>query len=228
MAEIILYLGESAVGKTTSLRNLNPEKTVVITPNSKSMPFKGGDKMYQSGVNRINTNRLTDVFGVLEYISTSKPEVTMVVIDDFFHFISARIFDPTFLGRTKGNDAFAKWNELGADVFNTMFAKAQDLRQDLYIVVMAHTAVKDDGTVSIKTAGKLMDNTIDIPSYFSYIFHGIIREDDTGIHYLMQTNRNSIYHAKTPMGAFKDLYIDNDMAVVIDAINEYRFVVNIP
>jgi len=223
MAEIILYLGESGVGKTTSLRHLDPKHTVIVSPNSKSLPFPGGDAAYVDGVNHIHTNKLTEVFGVLKHVNDSMPDVKVIVLDDFFHFISARIFDPTFLGRTKGNDAFAKWNELGADVFNTIFSQSQNLRNDLYIIIMAHTAVKDDGTVSIKTAGKLMDNTIDIPSYFSYIFHGIIKEDDAGVHYVMQTNRNSIYHAKTPMGAFPELYIPNDMNHIIGTINNYRF-----
>ena len=223
MAEAILYLGESGVGKTTSMRNLDPKQTLIISPNSKSLPFKGGDANYIPGTNLIRTNELTAVYGVLETVSKQLPHIKVVVLDDFFHFISARIFNPVFLARTKGNDAYAKWNELGADVFNTIFSKAQDLRQDLYIVVMAHTAVKEDGTVSIKTAGKLMDNTIDIPSYFSYIFHGLIQEDDKGVNYVVQTNRNSIYHAKTPMGAFPSLYIPNDLNTIIKTINEYRF-----
>ena len=223
MAELILYLGRPGVGKTTAMRNLDPKETVIITPNSKSLPFPGGDSMYKEGVNRIQTNKLNDVYGVIDYVSKSKPEVKVIVWDDFFHFISARIFDPSFLARTTGNDAFAKWNELGADVFNTVFSSAQNLRQDLYIVINAHTSVGDDGTVSIKTAGKLMDNTIEIPSYFSYIFHGMVREENNEIKYVVQTHKNSVYEAKTPMGAFDPMYIDNDLKVIIDRINEYRF-----
>ena len=180
--------------------------------------------MYKEGVNRIFTNQLNDVYGVVDYVSKSKPEVKVIIWDDFFHFVSARIFDPAFLARKTGNDAFAKWNELGADVFNTVFSQAQTLRSDLYIVILAHTDVKDDGTVSIKTAGKLMDNTIEIPSYFSYIFHGMIQEKDGGkIEYVVQTHKNTVYEAKTPMGAFDPMYIDNDLKVIIDRINEYRF-----
>jgi hypothetical protein len=88
---------------------------------------------------------------------------------------------------------------------------------------MAHTAVNEIGKVTIKTAGKLLDNTIDIPSYFTYVFHGHIQEAKEGPQYVMQTNWNSIYQAKTPMGSFNDMFIPNDMGQVILAIHNYRF-----
>lgn len=223
MAEVLLYLGESGVGKTTSLRTLNAKNTVIISPNAKSLPFPGGDRAYTQENHLIRTNELNEVYGAMKHISDAMPEVNVVVMDDFFHFLSARMFTPTFLSRTDGSDAYAKWLELGADVFNTIFAHAQELRNDLYIIVMAHTAVNEQGKVTIKTAGKLLDNTIDIPSYFTYVFHGHIHETEQGPRYVMQTNWNSIYQAKTPLGAFSEMFIDNDMAQVILAIHNYRF-----
>ena len=43
-AETILILGESGVGKSTSLRNLNPEETFIICTTSKPLPWKGWKK----------------------------------------------------------------------------------------------------------------------------------------------------------------------------------------
>lgn len=223
MSEILLYLGQSGVGKTTSLESLDPKKTIIVAPNSKGLPFQGWRKNYIEGKNIIRTNDLEKVYPLLKHVSDNMPEVNCVVLDDFFHFISARIFSPTFLARTDGNDAFAKWNELGSDVFNMLFSHAQDLRPDLYVVVMAHTAVNEAGKVTIKTAGKLLDNTIDIPSYFTYIIHGIIQESEAGPQYLVQTNWHSIYHAKTPRGCFSEMYIPNNMQYILDCINYYEY-----
>ena len=46
MAEPILYMGKSGTGKSSALRNLPSEETIVVSPNSKSFPFPGGDTMY--------------------------------------------------------------------------------------------------------------------------------------------------------------------------------------
>lgn len=223
MAELILGLGESGVGKTTSLRNLDPKKTVIVTPNSKSLPFQGGAAAYIEGTNLIRTNDITKILDVIRHVSTNLPHVNVLVIDDFFHFISTRVLSPTFIARTKGNDAFAKWNELGSDIYNNIFAHAIEMRPDLYVVLLAHSDIKEDGTVGIKTAGKLLDNTIEIPSHCTYVFHFLVKDTDDGVQYLVQTNRNSIYQAKSPMGSFPDLYIGNDLNAIINRINEYRF-----
>ena len=45
-AETILILGESGQGKSTSLRNLNPKETFIISTTSKPLPWRGWKKMY--------------------------------------------------------------------------------------------------------------------------------------------------------------------------------------
>ncbi len=121
-------------------------------------------------------------------ISAGAPHIKQVVIEDFTHFFSARIFSPKFLARTQGGDAFQRWNDFGASVFQALFAKAQDLRPDLYIIVLHHTEVKDDGSIGFRSAGKLLDNVIDFPSYFNYIFHGVTVQKEKGVTYKMLTN----------------------------------------
>ena len=55
-AEVILYIGDSGSGKSTALRNLDPKETVIITPNSKSLPFPKGheykvvEKLFKDGM----------------------------------------------------------------------------------------------------------------------------------------------------------------------------------
>ena len=223
MAEPILYMGESGVGKSTSLRNLPPEQTVIIRPNAKSLPFPGGDKNYVPKKNLVVTSELDHIATLIEKISSGKPEVKYVVLEDFTHFFSARIFSPKFLARNTGGEAFQRWNDFGASVFQAIFAKSQQWRDDLYIIVIHHTEVKENGSIGFKSAGKLLDNTIDFPSYFTYIFHGIVQEGADGRpNYVMQTNKDSIRHAKTPYGVFEELYINNDIKDALDRITKYR------
>ena len=45
-AETILILGESGCGKTSSLRNLNPKETFIISTTAKPLPWRGWKKNY--------------------------------------------------------------------------------------------------------------------------------------------------------------------------------------
>ena len=40
----VIVVGKSGSGKSTSLRNLNPEKTAVLNTERKQLPFKGANK----------------------------------------------------------------------------------------------------------------------------------------------------------------------------------------
>jgi hypothetical protein len=233
MAELILYMGKSGTGKTTSLRNLPPEETIILTPNGKSMPFPGGNK-YVRGQNLFINNNLKggsndakngleelDIQDFIEQVANNTP-AKYLIIEDFTHFFSARIFSEEFLDQNAGNAAFQRWNQFGADVFQSLFEKSQGLREDLYIIILHHTEVKEDGVVGFKSPGKLLDNTIDVPSYFTYSLHGIVRDGDGGSEYVVQTNKNASRQAKTPYGCFPDMYIPNDMKVIIDRINDFR------
>ena len=46
-AETIAIVGESGTGKSTCLRNLNPEETFLISTTGKPLPFKGYKKKYK-------------------------------------------------------------------------------------------------------------------------------------------------------------------------------------
>ncbi len=136
--------------------------------------------------------------------------------------ISARIFSNQFMGQNSGNAAFQRWNQFGADVYDTIFKDLQNLREDLNVILIAHTTINDQGYHALKTPGKLLENTINIPSYFTYIFHTLTKDTESGTEYVFQTNKNSIYHAKSPLGCFDDIHIPNDLKPAMDAINEYK------
>lgn len=221
MAEIILYEGKSGCGKSTSLRNLDPAKTVIISPNGKSLPFpKSGE--YKKGVNRIITSELDLIQPTIDKIN-AMPHIDTVVIEDFTHYFTARILSPKFLARTTGGDAFQRWNDFGASVFQSIFAKAEQWREDLMIVVLHHVEVKEDGTIGFKSSGKLLENVVDPVSYCNYVFHGVVETSkDNVTRYLMQTNRDAVREAKTVAGCFPEARVSNDMAKVLERIREYK------
>ena len=46
MASSVLIISESGAGKSTSIKNLNPEETFIINVANKPLPFKGWKSMY--------------------------------------------------------------------------------------------------------------------------------------------------------------------------------------
>ena len=223
MAELILVMGDSGTGKSTSLRTLDPKETIVISPNAKSLPFPGGKSKYnKANGNLLKSTNMDALQKTFIAISEKKPHIKTVILEDFTHFFSARIFDPTFLSRNTGGEAFQRWNDFGASVFAALFQKTENLREDLDIIIVHHTEVKEDGTVGFKSAGKLLDNTIMLPSYFTWIFHTLTMQGENGSRYVFQTNVDGGRHAKSPMGAFDEIYVDNDMRAVLDVIHAYN------
>jgi hypothetical protein len=221
MAEIVIYMGESGCGKSTALRNLDPKKTLIISPNGKSLPFPKGNE-YELGVNRIATSELDDIQPTIEHIDKEMPNINTVVVEDFTHYFTARILDPAFLVRNKGNEAFQRWNEFGASVFQTVFSKSEQWRDDLIIVLIHHTELKEGGSIGFKTSGKLLDRIVDPPSYVNYVLHGVVEDTEAGTRYMVQTNKDSVRDAKSPPGCFAEGRIFNDMAKILDRVREYK------
>lgn len=101
-----------------------------------------------------------------------------------------------------------------------------NMRDDLYFVVSTHSEnVGDINTPyrKIKTLGKMLDSVITLEGLFTYVFFtDIVRDDDGKPAYKFLTNSNGTCTAKSPMGLFEDMHIDNDLNTVISAIKEYN------
>lgn len=221
-AKLILVEGLSGTGKSTAWETMDPATTIVITPSAKDLPFEGGSSKYTVGKNRIVTNQLTQLPAVLKKINDEAKHIKHVLIEDFTHFFNARLMDKGFIARKLGNDAFAKWNELAADTLPIITGNAESFRDDLFIVFNAHVESNDEGIIALKTPGKLLEKSIDIVSYFTYVLQTVMTKSDTGVKYQFLTNHDGTREAKTPKGMFKDLYIPNDINLVIEAIKKYQ------
>jgi hypothetical protein len=220
MAEVALYIGESGCGKSTALRNLDPKKTVIISPNAKSLPFPKGPE-YVVGQNLIQTKELDEVAEVIKIISDNMANVNLVVLEDFTHMFNARIFSPKFLARKTGGDAFQRWNDFGASVFDAIIAHQLEWRKDLIVLILHHVELKETGTIGFKSSGKLLDNTIVVPSYVNYQFHGFtVGQEDGSVSYKIRTQTDGIRDAKTPPGLFEKV-VPNDIAPLMDKMRKY-------
>lgn len=90
MAELIAIVGDSGSGKTTSIRNLDPTHTFIISTTGKRPGIKGANRKYQNFAiadGKISGNfyasaSVEQIGKVLQVIDKKMPEITTVVIDD--------------------------------------------------------------------------------------------------------------------------------------------------
>ena len=218
MADIILNIGKSGSGKTSGLRNLPPDQTLIIKPNGKSLPFPGGDKNFLDKKNVATTDVMNDARAALVLM---KDKFKYFVIEDLNHFFNARTTSAGFIAQNAGGAAFSKWNQFAADIMQSFVLVANLLPKDTYLIILAHTEEKDDGTVGMQTSGKLLDSNLFIPGYVTYVLHSMITGDAKDPNYVYLTNADGTHLAKSPAGSL-DKIIPNDMFKVLGRIESYK------
>lgn len=219
MGKLILVIGEPGTGKSRAIIGLDPSRTILVTPNKKDLPFRGASSAY----NEKNNNR----FVVKEFIQlrdilvgvNGGSKITTIVVEDLTHFISHKIMEDA---KKKG---YEKWMDLAMEVFGSLIDIEDSLRDDLYVIVTAHTTTSSDvqgnQIITLQTAGKLLENNIKIPSYFTYILHTNVNMENNKPSYTFLTNTDGVRLAKSPEDCLS-LYEPNDYKLIIDKIESYQ------
>lgn len=131
-------------------------------------------------------------------------------------------FEAMDRAKEKTYDKFVDMAQHAYQVLKT----AMNMRDDLYVIISTHSENIGDAlnpSYRIKTLGKMINSTITLEGLFTYVFFTEIQRDEDGLpSYKFITNSDGTNTAKSPMGLFSDLYIDNDLAMVIDRIDEYN------
>lgn len=225
-AETILILGESGVGKTTSLRNLNPNETFIISTTSKPLPWRGWKRQYTKFDPKSNpegnwyqTSKTNNIMQIMKYVNTKRSEIKYLVVDDLQYTMSF-----SFLDRRSEN-GFQKFTDIGGE-FTDLLRLADSLRDDLKLIFTSHSENVGDAInprYTLKTIGKLVNEKITPEGLFTYVFYAIPQSGESEtIKYKFLTNTDGEHVAKTPMGMFEDLLIDNDLAKIIEVIDDYN------
>ena len=227
MAEMIAIVGESGTGKSTSIRNLNPKETFIISTTGKRPGIKGALKKYPTFTktdtgyvgNFVTTSSVDKIATILKYINTKRPDIKTIIIDDYQYIMGFEAMDKA---DQKGYEKFTQMAQHAYQVLK----EAMNMRDDLYVVVSTHSENTGDRInpfFKIKTLGKMIDSTITLEGLFTYVFFTSIQRDEDGNpSYKFMTNSDGTTTGKSPMGLFDELYIDNDLKLVIDRIEEYN------
>lgn len=218
MSKMILVMGESGSGKTTSMRNLDPKSTFYIDCDKKGLSWKGWRKQYiptekdKKNGNYWASSNASAITQIMVKISAEKPQIKTIVIDT----LNWVMIDDEF--KRMKEKSYDKWQDLAFSV-KEMVAMGQQLREDLTVIFTAHTQTERDDSgfafTRMKTSGKKLDK-ISIESMFTTVLLAKCVDGK----YLFETQSNSST-AKSPMGAFEDKEIDNDITKVIKALEEF-------
>jgi len=224
MSNFAIVLGDTGTGKSTSIKSLNPNETVIINVLGKRLPFKGSNSMYSvENKNLFTTSDYNYLLALLNNIDKSAPHVKNIVIDDAIYVMRTEFFDRT---KERGYD---KYNEL-ADHFRRIIAKCSSLRNDLNVFMLLHIEnVESDGSlIGYKSAsvGKLLDKMYNPLESVSVTLFAQPKYNDKGIPtYGFYTHKMKVggveLPCKTPDGMFEEDFIPNDLQAVVDAMNEY-------
>lgn len=214
-------------GKTTSVRNLDPTKTFIISTTGKRPGIKGAKKKYLDFKitkdkdligNFYTTSDIDQIIKVIQLISSKMLNITTLIIDDFQYL---QAFEAMARADEKG---YGKFTDMAKHAYEALKA-CMNMREDLVVCILTHSENTGDNInpyLKIKTQGKMLDQVITLEGLFTYVLFTKVLNDGNEIGYKFITNSDGTCTAKTPMGLFDELYIDNDLNYVINKIKEYN------
>jgi len=228
MAKGILVLGESGLGKSTSIGNipeigiqgLPPKETVIINPRGKILPFRSKgytkfDKDHLTG-NHLTTLDAGEIINALRYVNENRPEIKYVVFDDAQYIMASYFMENALV---KGEKVYTMFRTLAKDMYDLLNI-GLGMRDDIVFITMSHSEETRDG-FKMKTIGKMFDQYCTPEGMFSIVLYTLVKTEGKKVEHFFLTNNDGVHPAKSPSGMFPGLHIPNDMSVVIKYLNEY-------
>ena len=206
-----LLVGESGSGKSSSFRNLDPTKTVILNTERKILPFKKFNKF-----KNINISTYKDFAKVMKELKKNDT-YDYVIIDSLTSLLEiCNKYTETVYS---GYSIWKEYNSLIYDILQDM----KDLPQQVFVTGIPVYAEPEPGEYKayVKTKGK--EWLYSIEKEFAIVLHTHLADDEEGniTDYQFDTRPSKHTSAKTPSEMFSDRYIENDVTLVVEAIDAY-------
>lgn len=231
----ILVLAKSGFGKTFSMGQvpelnhvgLDPNETYVISVTSKPLTFPKSRELYkvaQKGEvatgNRYISNNPEEIATLLEQLLQSPYK--NIVVDDFNYLMQDYYMDNALKG---GWDTPKKIGYFMGKIFSAI-EKYGDSDKNIIILAHGEEVPQQDGRIylKMKTTGKMVDEYVTPEGKFDVTLVGRSRFDAGQKKIVKEfiTNEDEFTSSpKSPYGMFPELYIPNDLGLVVAKVNEY-------
>ena len=202
MGNIIMILGKSGSGKSTSLRNFAPDEVGVFSVAGKRLPFRSTLPVLQhAGYQRI-----------AEILTANKRRC--YVIDDATYLME---FDNFARARETG---YGKYVDMAVS-FQQLLQRASWTSEDTNVYFLMHPDSDDMGREKPKTIGKMLDEKLCVEGLFPIVIDARVTQGEDGRpRHVFVTDNDGSNLAKCPMGMLPPV-MDNDLRAVDAAIREY-------
>lgn len=218
MSKVIGVMGESGSGKTTAMRNLPPEDTFYIDCDKKGLNWKGWRKQYNPDFkNYWSTDNFSIVAALLRKINEQEDfqHVKYVVIDTLNGLMVA---DEMRILAMQSGDKRSAWSDLAQNGWS-LINQCLELRDDLTVIILCHseTLSDDNGIIRtrIKTNGRKLEKLV-LESKMTTVVWSV--RQDGKYKFILSADGST---CKVPLGAFDVDECENDITIVIKALEDF-------
>ena len=226
MAKVIGVMGESGSGKTTAMRTLPAKETFYLDCDKKGLNWKGWKGQYQDIMSKGNDPEKgfylrSDIFATvssaLRHVNDDDryKRIRYVVIDTLNGLMVAE--EMKILAMQSG-DKRSAWSDLAQNGWS-IINQALELREDLTVIILCHSeTISDDNGIirtRIKTNGRKLEKLV-LESKMTTVVWSV--RQDGKYKFILSADGST---CKVPLGAFDQDECENDIMVVIKALDEY-------
>lgn len=218
MGAVIGVMGESGSGKTTAMRNLPPEETFYLDCDKKGLNWKGWKTQYNvDNKNYWASDSFSVVSGLLRKINDSENfrHIKYVVIDTLNGLMVAE--EMRILAMQSG-DKRSAWSDLAQNGW-AIINQALEMRQDVTVIILCHSeTISDDNGIirtRIKTNGRKLEKLV-LESKMTTVIWAV--RQDGKYKFILSADGST---CKVPLGSFETDECDNDIMIVLKALEEY-------
>ena len=211
-------MGESGSGKTTAMRNLPPEETFYLDCDKKGLNWKGWRQQYNlEKKNYYSSDSFSIALNLFDKINSDKKfqHIKYLVIDTLNGLMVAE--EMKILAMQSG-DKRSAWSDLAQNGW-ALINKALELRDDLIVIILCHSeTISDDNGIirtRIKTNGRKLEKLV-LESKMTTVIWSV--RQDGKYKFILSADGST---CKVPMNSFDVDEIDNDIMIVIKALEEY-------
>ena len=198
MGVLVMVVGKSGSGKSTSLRNFEDGEAAIFNVVGKPLPFrKRLAKADRCGYKSIEA-------------SLRANKLRAYVVDDSTYLMQ-------FSNFAKAKESgYGKFVDMAVE-FERLLEAAMATNDDTVVYFLHHPDVDERGNVKPKSIGRMLDEKLCIEGLFPIVINCEVRN---GQHvFSVEPDERGI--AKAPMDMFESAVFDNDLKAVDAAVREY-------